>query len=168
MVKVGVLVVSDTRGSREKPDLCLPAINRFLKDHGFEVSQTGICRDEIELIQKELREWAGKKTVDVILTSGGTGVSPRDVTPEATKPLLDREIPGIPEAMRADSLKKTAHAVISRAVAGLMGDVLVINLPGSPKAAVENLESIYRAIGHIVKKARGDPEECAPNMQGAQ
>lgn len=163
MVKVGILVLSDTRGGADKPDLCLPAITEFLNNNGCVVAKTGICKDEIDQIQKTLKEWVAEKSVDVIITSGGTGVSPRDVTPEATKPLLDREIPGIPEAMRAASLKKTIHAVISRGVAGLIGDILVINLPGSPRAAVENLESVHGAIGHIVKKAKGDSSDCATN-----
>ena len=164
MVKVGLLVLSDTRGTDDKPDGCIPAISDFLKDNAFLVVKTGICRDEIEPIRKILKEWGDEKSVNVILTSGGTGVSPRDVTPEATRPLLDREIPGIPEAMRAASLKKSPNGLISRGVAGLMGDILIINLPGSPKAAVENLEAVFLAIEHIVKKAAGDPAECAPNQ----
>ena len=163
MVKVGLLVLSDTRGTSNKPDGCIPAITEFLEDHGFEVAKTAICKDEVEQIRKILKEWAAEKSVNVILTSGGTGVSPRDVTPEATRPLLDREILGIPEAMRAASLKKSPNGLISRGLAGLMGDILVINLPGSPKAAVENLEAVHKAIEHIVKKAAGDPTECAPS-----
>ncbi len=120
-------------------------------------------KDDVEQIRRTLKEWAAEKNLDVILTSGGTGVSPRDVTPEATRPLIDRDIPGIPEAMRAASMKKSAHGLISRGVAGLIGDILVINLPGSPRAAVENLQAVYKAIGHIVKKAAGDSTECAPN-----
>ena len=162
MIRVALLVLSDSRGTKEKPDLCIPAISAFLKDNGFDVVKTGICKDEVDQIQKTLMEWVAEKDCDVILTSGGTGVSPRDVTPEATRPLLNREIPGIPERMRAESMKKSVNALVSRAVAGLIGDVLVINLPGSPKAAVENLQAVYKAIGHIVKKAAGDPTECAP------
>jgi len=164
VVKVGLLVLSDTRGTSDKPDRCIPAITDFLNDKGFLVVKTEICRDEIEPIRGILKGWAGEKSVNVILTSGGTGVSPRDVTPEATRPLLEREIPGIPEAMRAASMKISPNGLISRGVAGLMGDILVINLPGSPKAAVENLEAVYKAIEHIVKKAAGDPTECAPSM----
>jgi molybdenum cofactor synthesis domain-containing protein len=162
---VGLLVVSDSRGTMEKPDRCIPAVSGFLKENGFELVRTEICKDEMEQIREILKEWADKKNLEVILTSGGTGVSPRDVTPEATRPLLDREIPGIPEAMRAASMKKSAFGLVSRGVAGLIGDILVINLPGSPKAAVENLEAVYKAIEHIVKKAAGDPTECAPNLE---
>lgn len=160
-IKVGLLVASDSRGVSEKPDGCIPAISRFLLGEGFEITKTAICRDEVHQIRKQLEEWINEREVDVILTSGGTGVSPRDVTPEATRPLLDRELPGIPEAMRAVSFKKTVNAVISRGLAGLADDILIVNLPGSPKAAVENLESVYKAFGHITKKVKGDPTECA-------
>ena len=162
MVKVGLLVLSDTRGTDEKPDRCIPAITGFLNKNGFEVVKSEICKDEIEPIRKILKEWVSEKSVDIILTSGGTGVSPRDVTPEATRPLLERELLGIPEAMRAASLKKSPNGLISRGLAGLRGETLIINLPGSPKAAVENLEAVYKALEHIVKKAAGDPTECAP------
>ena len=161
MVKVGLLVLSDTRGTADKPDGCIPAISEFLKNNGFLVVKTEICKDEIEPIRTILKEWCSDKSIDMILTSGGTGVSPRDVTPEATRPLLERELLGIPEAMRAASLKKSPNGLISRGLAGLRGDTLIINLPGSPKAAVENLEAVYKALGHIVKKAAGDPTECA-------
>ena len=163
MVKVGLLVLSDTRGTDVKPDGCIPAISDFLNNNGFKVVKTAICKDEIEPIRKILKEWCSEKEVNIILTSGGTGVSPRDVTPEATRPLLDRELLGIPEAMRAASLKKSPNGLISRGLAGLRGDTLIINLPGSPKAAVENLEAVYKALEHIVKKAAGDPTECAPS-----
>ncbi len=153
MVRIGLLVVSDSRGAGEKPDRCVPVISRFLRDSGFEITKTALCRDEVHQIRKQLEEWISEREVDVILTSGGTGISPRDVTPEATKPLLDRELPGIPEAMRAASFKKTVNAVISRGVAGLADDILIINLPGSPKAAVENLEVVCKAFGHIIEKA---------------
>lgn len=161
MIRIGLLVASDSRGAGEKPDGCIPLISEFFLGKGFEITQTAICRDEVDQIRKQLEEWINGKEVDVILTSGGTGVSPRDVTPEATKPLLGRELPGIAEAMRAVSFKKTVNAVISRGLAGLAGDILIVNLPGSPKAAVENLEVVYKTFGHITKKAKGDPTECA-------
>lgn len=161
MVNVGILVVSDTRGRGGKPDLCVPAISEFLENNGFKILKTGIVKDEIPEIQKVLKEWVHMGDLDLILTSGGTGVTPRDVTPEATHPLLTREIPGIPEAMRAASLQKTVMAVVSRSVAGLINETLVVNLPGSPKAAVENLEAVYKSFGHIVEKARGDDSDCA-------
>jgi molybdenum cofactor synthesis domain-containing protein len=162
MVRVGILVASDSRSAGSKADMCIPAISALLEKNGFSVVRTAICPDEILPLRDTIREWARDGTVDVILTSGGTGVSPRDVTPEATRPLLERDLPGIPEAMRAASRKKTVYAVVSRGLAGLIGDVLVINLPGSPKAAVENLEPVIGAIPHIMRKAKGDASECAP------
>lgn len=155
-------MASDTRSAGVKQEKCIPEISTFLEENGYVVARTAVCPDELLPLRDTIRDWAQDGTVDVILTSGGTGVSPRDVTPEATRPLLDKEIPGIPEAMRFASFQKTVNAVISRGLAGLIGGVLVINLPGSPKAAVENLAVIHAAMEHIVKKAKGDPSECAP------
>jgi molybdenum cofactor synthesis domain-containing protein len=148
-------------------DQCIPALREFLEKNGHAVTLTAIVPDEVDPLREKILMMATSGLADVVLTSGGTGVSPRDVTPEATIPLLERELPGIPEAMRAASLKKTVRAVISRAVAGLIGDVLVINLPGSPKGAVENLEAVHLAIAHLVDKAKGDPSQCASSGQGA-
>jgi len=106
-------------------------------------------------------EYADKLHLDVIVTTGGTGVAPRDVTAEATRMVIEKEIPGMAEAMRMESLKKTPHAVISRAMAGIRGRSLIINLPGSPKAATENLKAILKAIPHAISKIKGDPAECA-------
>jgi len=156
-----ILVVSDTRGGSEKPDLCVPAITELLVKNGFNIVRTAIVKDEIPEIEKVLLEWSADTEISLIITSGGTGVSPRDVTPEATRPLLTIELPGIPEAMRAESFKKTVMAVISRSVAGLIGTTLVVNLPGSPKAAVENLSAVIGSFTHIIRKAKGDPDECA-------
>lgn len=168
-VRVGILVASDSRSEGGgKRDLCIPALTDFSERLGFSVTRSAVCPDDAETIRRHIKEWAASGEVDVVLTSGGTGVSPRDVTPEATRPLLDRELPGIPEAMRASSLKKTVNAVVSRGVAGLIGDVLVINLPGSPAGAVENFSAVAGAVEHIVKKAKGDPSECAaPDRPGA-
>jgi molybdenum cofactor synthesis domain-containing protein len=104
--------------------------------------------------------WADSRIVDLILTTGGTGVSPRDVTPEATRRVLEREIPGMAEAMRAASLAKTPYAILSRAVAGIRGQTLIVNLPGSPKGAVENLETVWRAVAHAIGKIQGDLSDC--------
>lgn len=162
MVRVGIVVASDSRSAGGgKEDKCIPALRGFLEKNGYTVVHTAIVPDEADPLRAEIMRMAGSGAVDLVLTSGGTGVSPRDVTPEATRPLLERELPGIPEAMRAASLKKTVNAVVSRGLAGLIGPVLVINLPGAPKAAVENLEAVHRAIPHIVKKAKGDAAECA-------
>lgn len=105
--------------------------------------------------------WADEYQADLILTTGGTGLSPRDVTPEATSAICERLVPGMAEAMRAESLKKTPHAMISRAVAGVHGRTLIINLPGSPRGARENLEVVLPALEHAISKLQGDPSECA-------
>ena len=117
--------------------------------------------DEEARIRERLIQWADGDVADLILTTGGTGLAPRDVTPEATQTVVTRLVPGIPEAMRADSLKKTPHAVISRGVAGVRSRSLIINLPGSPKAAVENLDAVAAALEHAVSKIQGDPSDCA-------
>ncbi len=161
MVRVGIVVASDSRSAGGgKEDGCIPALRGFLEKNGYTVVHSVIVPDDMDPLRAEIMRMVNSGAVDLVLTSGGTGVSPRDVTPEATKPLLERELPGIPEAMRAASLKKSVNAVISRGLAGMIGPVLVINLPGAPRAAVENLEAVHRAIPHIIRKAKGDTAEC--------
>jgi molybdenum cofactor synthesis domain-containing protein len=156
-----VLTISDTGSAGLREDASGAAIVKFLEEMGAEVECVEIVPDEADLIAFRLVHFADETQATLILTTGGTGLSPRDVTPEATMRVIDREIPGIAEVMRAESLKKTPHAMISRAVAGMRGTTIIINLPGSPKAVVECLEVIAPALPHAVKKAGGDPEECA-------
>jgi molybdenum cofactor synthesis domain-containing protein len=125
-----------------------------------EIARTEIIPDEADLISAKLAEWADGGEFDLILTTGGTGVSPRDVTPEATESVLDRVIPGFGEAMRAASLAKTPQAMISRAVSGVRKRTLIVNLPGSPRGAIENLEAVWPAIPHALKKIQGDMGDC--------
>jgi molybdopterin adenylyltransferase len=125
------------------------------------VAWTAVCPDEESEIRKILVTWADEDRADLILTTGGTGLSPRDVTPEATMSVINREIPGMAEAMRGASMKKTPHAMLSRAVAGVRGRTLIVNLPGSPKGAKENLEAVMPALEHAIAKIQGDPSECA-------
>jgi len=132
----------------------------MLRQHGIEVVRTAVVPDEEREISQALSRWADENSADLILTSGGTGLSPRDVTPEATMAVVQRLIPGMAEAMRAASLLKTPHAMISRAVAGVRGKTLIINLPGSPKGAIENLEAVIPALKHAIAKIQGDPSEC--------
>ncbi|MBZ0155453.1 MAG: MogA/MoaB family molybdenum cofactor biosynthesis protein [Alphaproteobacteria bacterium] len=158
MITVAVLTLSDKGSRGERTDASGPAIAETLREMG-EVKYYDILPDEKELIRGKLLEYSGK--VDLILTTGGTGLSPRDVTPEATLEVIEREIPGIAEAMRMEGLKKTRRAMLSRAVAGVRGKTLIINLPGSPVAVRENLEIILDVIPHAVEKIKGSPEECA-------
>ncbi len=124
---------------------------------GWEVTSTAVVPDDLEMIADRLRAWSDGEGVDVILSTGGTGFAPRDLTPEATKAVIERMAPGIAEAMRAASLDITPHAMLSRAVAGIRNDTLIVNLPGSPKAALENLEVILPVFPHAVDLLREDP-----------
>lgn len=155
-IRVGILTVSD-RGSRgEYRDLSGPAIrDRVVQALGAEVEVVSIVPDEQEVIAATLRSWADEAALDLVLTTGGTGFAPRDVTPEATRAVIDREAPGLAEAMRAASLRITPHAMLSRAVAGIRGTTLIVNLPGSLKAVLENLETILPALPHAVELLQG-------------
>jgi len=159
MITVAVLTLSDKGSKGERVDSSGPLIQDMLKSISAEVKFYDILPDEKELIKKKLIEYTEK--VDLILTTGGTGLSPRDVTPEATLEVIDRQVAGIAEAMRSEGLKKTSRAMLSRAVAGVRGTSLIINLPGSPKAVKENLQVILEVIPHAIEKIKGDPSECA-------
>jgi molybdopterin adenylyltransferase len=161
MLRVAVLTVSDRSSEGIRPDAAGPALAEKVRGLSWLVVETAVCPDEEARIGERLIQWADGDAVDLILTTGGTGLAPRDVTPEATQAVVTRLVPGIPEAMRAHSLKKTPHAVISRGIAGVRGRALIINLPGSPKAAVENLEAVASALEHAVSKIQGDPSDCA-------
>lgn len=161
MLRAGVLTISDRSSQGLREDASGPQLAEMLRQREIEVVWTAVVPDEEREISQALSRWADEDSADLILTSGGTGLSPRDVTPEATMAIVQRLIPGIAEAMRAASLLKTPHAMISRAVAGVRGKTLIINLPGSPKGAVENLEAVMPAIKHAIAKIQGDPSECA-------
>lgn len=154
---VAVFTLSDKGSKGEREDKSGPVIVEMLKGLG-EVKHYDILPDERDLIKERLLEYVNK--VDLIITTGGTGLSPRDVTPEATLDVIEREIPGIAEAMRIEGLKKTNRAMLSRAVAGVRGQTLIINLPGSPTAVKENLEVILDVIPHAVEKIKGDTKDC--------
>lgn len=158
MIKIGILTMSDKGSRGERPDESGQVIKNIVKDLG-EVILYEVIPDEKDLIKKKLIEYSEK--VDLILTTGGTGLSPRDVTPETTLEVVDRVIPGIAEAMRYEGLKKTPRAMLSRAVAGVRGRTLIINLPGSPRAVAENLEVIIPVIAHAIEKIQGNTSECA-------
>jgi molybdenum cofactor synthesis domain-containing protein len=160
-MKTGILTISDKGARQERIDTSGPAVGEVLKSIGAVIEKYEIIPDEKEVIAHKLVEYADDLRLDLVVTTGGTGVAPRDVTPDATRMVIEKEIPGMAEAMRIESLKKTPHAVISRATAGIRGRTLIINLPGSPRGATENLRTILRAIPHAVLKIQGDPSECA-------
>lgn len=161
MYRVGILTVSDRGARGEREDRSGPAIAEALAaEPCYEVVERAIVPDEIPEIEAVLRRWVAQG-LNLILTTGGTGMSPRDVTPEATRAVIEREAPGFAEAMRAASLSVTPHAMLSRAVAGMAGCTLIVNLPGSPKAARENLATILPALRHGLDKLAGDQAECA-------
>ena len=159
MITVAVLTLSDKGSKGEREDLSGPLIAAILKPIGADLKYYEILPDEKDLIKKKLMEYCGK--VDLILTTGGTGLAPRDVTPDATSEIIDREVSGIAELMRFEGFKKTRRAALSRAVAGVKANTLIINLPGSPKAVRENLDVILDIIPHAIEKIKGDISECA-------
>jgi molybdenum cofactor synthesis domain-containing protein len=162
-MKVAILVLSDKGARGEREDTSGPALEQWLARQGAKVMHTELIPDDQELIEVKLMGWADSGALDLLLTCGGTGVSPRDVTPDATLRVVERVIPGFGEEMRRKSLEKTPNALISRAVAGIRGRSLIVNLPGSPKGAIENLEAVWPAIPHAVAKIQGDKSDCATN-----
>ena len=159
MISVAILTLSDKGSAGEREDLGGPLIREMIAGIGATVEYYEVIPDEKGLIKEKLIAFSNK--VDLVLTTGGTGLSPRDVTPEATREVIDKEIPGIAEAMRSAGLGKTKRAMLSRAVAGVRGNTLIINLPGSPKAVREGLEAIMDVISHAVEKIKGSTEDCA-------
>jgi molybdopterin adenylyltransferase len=160
LIHASVITISDKGFRGEREDKSGPEITMMLRDIGLNIVETKIIPDEKDQIIKTLIDFADIKGIDLIITTGGTGVSPRDVTPDATLEVIDKEVPGMAEAMRRASAVKTPHAMISRAVVGIRGNSLIVNLPGSPKAARENLAVILPALKHAVEKIRGDDTEC--------
>lgn len=159
MITVAILTLSDKGSKGEREDASGLLIGNMLRRINAEIRHYDILPDEKELIKEKLIRYS--EEVDLILTTGGTGLSPRDVTPEATLEVIDRPVPGIAEAMRIEGLKKTSRSMLSRAVSGVKGNSLIINLPGSPKAVKENLAVILDVIPHAIEKIKGDTSECA-------
>lgn len=159
MIKVAILTLSDKGSKGKREDTSGPTIEKMMKKIDAEVISYDILPDEKALIKKKLVSLCRK--ADLILTTGGTGLSPRDVTPEATREVINMEIPGIAETMRSAGLKKTPYSMLSRAVAGVRENTLIINLPGSPKAVKENLTAIIKALPHAIEKIKGCKGDCA-------
>jgi len=160
MFTVGILTISDKGSRGERQDKSGEAIREVLTGMGVSIVNYDMVPDEKHVIVEKLVEWADKDNVDVVVTTGGTGLTTRDVTPEATLAVVDRIVPGFAEAMRAESLKKTPHAMLSRAVVGTRGRCLIVNLPGSPKAVRECLEVVLPALPHAVETLKGQAGEC--------
>jgi molybdopterin adenylyltransferase len=160
MFTVGILTISDKGSRGERQDRSGEAIREVLSGADVSIANYDVVPDEKELIVEKLVEWADKDNLDVVVTTGGTGLTPRDVTPEATLAVVDRIVPGFAEAMRAESLKKTPHAMLSRAVVGTRGRCLIVNLPGSPKAVRECLQVILPALPHAVETLKDQAGEC--------
>jgi molybdenum cofactor synthesis domain-containing protein len=158
-IKAAIIILSDKGSIGQRQDGCGPVLSALLSRIDAEVVYYEILPDEKDLIKEKLKEISDK--VDLILTSGGTGLSPRDVTPDATLEVIDKEIHGITQAIVSEGFKITNRAILSRAVAGVRNNTLIINLPGSPKAAVESLSVILDVIPHAVEKIKGSTEECA-------
>jgi molybdopterin adenylyltransferase len=160
-MRVGVLTISDRSSRGERADLSGPLLAEKVEAEGWEVARSGIVSDDQPEIEQLLRDWADAGDVDLILTTGGTGFSPRDRAPEATRSVVERLAPGLAEAMRAASCQVTPHAMLSRAVAGIRGTTLIVNLPGSPKAVQENLAVILPALPHAIQLLSEHPDSEA-------
>ncbi len=161
MIRTAIITLSDKGAAGERKDESGQVIGDMIKSIGASIAHYEILPDDEQRIKEVLLHLADGGGIDLIITTGGTGVSSRDVTPEATRAVLERELPGMAEAMRAESMKKTPHAMISRAVAGIRRSTLIVNLPGSPRAVRENLTVILPALSHAIEKIKGDQSDCA-------
>lgn len=159
MITVGILTISDRCSRGEREDKSGDVIRKAMSQFGSRVVDYAIVPDNKENIVSKLTEWSDKGGVDLIITTGGTGLSPRDVTPEATLDVVDRLVPGFPEAIRAKGIKKTPHAMLSREIAGVRKETLIINLPGSPKAVRESLPVVLPALPHAIEVIKGEAVE---------
>ena len=160
-MRIAVLTASDRCAAGITEDKSGPLLRELLENEGYTVIAVALVPDEKEKIAAALIRFADEEQADVVFTTGGTGFAPRDVTPEATKDVIDREVPGIPEAIRYESLKITNRAMLSRATAGIRGKTLIVNLPGSPKAVRESLAVVLPVLPHAVETLSGQTQSCA-------
>lgn len=165
-MRVGIITISDRSSCGEREDASGPALYQHIKDQHWEVSRMEIIPDDYHTIKNLLSIWADSGDLDVIMTTGGTGLGVRDITPEATQAVIERLTPGLAEAMRAASLKITPHAMLSRSIAGIRKHTLIVNLPGSPKAAIENLAVILPVLPHAVQLLQDDPNSEDGHLLG--
>ncbi|GAA0732461.1 molybdopterin adenylyltransferase [Clostridium oceanicum] len=161
MIKTAILTVSDKGSKGERKDETGKKLKNLLENRDYKIEYYKIIPDEIDIISKELINLCDKEKANLIITNGGTGFSKRDVTPEATKMVIEKYVPGFGEAMRASSLSITPKAILSRGISGIRKNSLIINLPGSPKAATENLQAVIEAIPHGIEILLGQASECA-------
>jgi molybdopterin adenylyltransferase len=158
--KTAIITISDKGSKGERVDKSGPAIAEMLVN-SYEVVDMIIVPDEIPIITETIKSLIDERMVDLVITTGGTGVAKRDVTPEATRMVIEKDLPGFAEVMRMESYKITPHGIISRGLCGIRGESIIINLPGSPKAATECLSFIINALPHVLSKTKGDPADCA-------
>jgi len=160
MIQVGILTISDRGSQGLRLDQGGPRINSLLPPDSYQITATAVVPDEISEIVDLLVEWSDQRKLDLIFTTGGTGLSPRDITPEATSRVIQREVPGMAEAMRQEGLKHTPLSQLSRGLAGVRGETLIINFPGSLKAIEEMMPVVLPVIPHALEKIKGDPRDC--------
>lgn len=166
-LRIAILTVSDRSARGERPDASGPALAEAVQAQGWQVTHQAVLPDELAGLREQLIKWADAGDCDIILTTGGTGFSPRDITPEATLAVIERQAPGLAEAMRLASLQTTPHAMLSRAVAGIRKRTLILNLPGSPKGALENLQVVLPVLPHAVQLLGEDPRAEAGHQPAA-
>lgn len=162
----GILTVSDTRSRGERADTATPRLRRRLEAAGFAVEEAALVPDDLERIRERLVDMADRLALSVVVTTGGTGLGPRDVTPEATRGAIEREVPGLPEAMRASTAKRNRLAWLSRGIAGLRGHTLIVNLPGDPRGAEECLRVALPLFPHALAMAAGHPHDHRQRPRG--
>jgi molybdopterin adenylyltransferase len=157
-LRFGILTASDRSSRGERQDLSGPALVEWVTRHDGLVIRTSILPDDLDALVKSMSDCCDRGDIDVVLVTGGTGFAPRDVTPEATRLVIERETPGLAEAMRLESMKITPHAMLSRGICGIRHKTIIINLPGSPKAALENLQVVFPVLGHAIELLHENPD----------